>query len=421
MHKDKVLLFVILFVISSFIPQIIFSQLIRQKSQQTIRGRQQSQDLSLEERISLEEQGYPVPTAQALEKIINPVEYIVGPGDLFYINISVAEEVVIPSQVTPEGKLVIETIGTLFVDGKTLAEVQQDVRHAGMEKYKFKKVTANLVQLRTFRVHVLGEVNNPGTYVAHAMDRVSVLIDRAETVTEWADERNIEIRHADGSMDILDLFEFKKLGKLEQNIFVKSGDVVYVPSINLSKNTVTLEGDVKNPGIHQIIKGEMLSNFLLRLNVFSRNLDPHNIYVIRKIENNDKIITINLLEKNGNQGTSLHRDISLLDGDQIRVPSLKNKVYVHGAVNIPGGYNYMAGFNARDYVGLAGGTADMGNIDGIKVIHYVDGSIEMGPAAIVERGDTIIVPMAFRKKLSEYLQILAGLATLVFAFMAARQ
>ena len=422
MHKYKKLVFIILIIITAFLPQIVFSQLILPKSQQKKRSTQRTQDLSIEEKISLEEKGFPVPTAQALETVINPDEYLVGPGDMFSINILGGEEVAFAAQVTPEGKLIIQTVGTLFVDGKPLSQVQKEVKEAGEKKYKVTKVIANLIQLRTFRVHVVGEVENPGTFIAQAVDRVSVLIDRASSITDWADEQHIEIRHTDGTVDSLDLFKFKKLGELKQNIYVQNGDVIYVPAIQLINRTVSLEGNVGKPGIHQINEGERLTIFLLRINAFNRTLDPHRIYVIRKDEQKgEKIINVNLLGKGNNPDNSLPSDITLKDGDQIYVPSLKYKVYVHGAVNLPGGYSYNAGFNARDYVGLAGGTEEMGNIGGIKVIHYRDNSIEKGPDASVERGDTIIVPRAFRRTLSEYLQIFTGLATLVFAFMAAQK
>ena len=423
MYKNR-LLFIIILVFSSFIPQIIFGQLVIPKSQQKKRQTTSDQSMSMEERISLEEKGFPVPTAQfqAIETRINPDEYIVGPGDMFYINIVSGEEISFTVPVTPEGKLIIQTVGTLFVDGKLLSQVQKEVKAAGEKKYKVTKVVANLIQLRNFRVHVTGEVENPGTFVAQAVDRASVLIDRAGGITEWADERHTEIRHKDGSVDFLDLFQFKKLGLLEENIYVQNGDIIYVPAIELSNNTVILEGYVDQPGIHQIIEGEMLSSFLLRVDAFNRRLDPHQIYVTRKNDQGEnKIININLLEKNSTAETNLPNDIIIKDGDKIHVPSLKNKVYVHGAVFAPGSFTYNVGFRARDYVGLAGGTEEMGNIKGIRVIHFSNGAIEKGPNASVERGDTIIVPRAFRKGFSEYLQIFAGLATLVFAFMAAQK
>lgn len=422
MHKIKFFC-LINFILLVIITSALYSQLANPKQQSNKPGRKSSLfDQSAEDKISLEEKGMPVPTAQALEKVINPDEYIIGPGDLFYINVSGEADLVFPTEVTPEGKLIVETIGIFQVNGKILSQVQQEIKQAGATKYKLKEVFANLVQLRSFRVHVVGEVVNPGTYIAQAIDRVSVIIDRAESLTDWADERHIEIRHNDGSVDSLDLFKFKKLGELKKNIFVQNGDVIYVPAINLMRKTVTLEGLVVNPGIHQIVAGETLSSFLLRVNAFNRTLDPQSIYVIRKNDQGEKaVINVNLLGAQTNSTDKRPVDVSLQNGDQIFVPSLKNRVYVHGAVNIPGGYSYMAGFTIQDYVGLAGGTTEMGNISAIKVIHFRNNSVETGMEAAVERGDTIIVPLSFRKKLSEYLQIVAGLATLVFAFMAAQK
>ena len=133
-----------------------------------------AEELSAAERISLTEKGYPVPTVQALEQSIDPEKYIVDAGDVFSINVWGEQGLEIPTQVTPEGKLVVQTIGTLEVAGKTLAQVKQEILEAGKKKYKLRKVTANLMQLLAFRVHVLGEVENPGTFVAQAVDRVSV-------------------------------------------------------------------------------------------------------------------------------------------------------------------------------------------------------------------------------------------------------
>ncbi|MFZ5517141.1 MAG: SLBB domain-containing protein [Candidatus Zhuqueibacterota bacterium] len=403
-------------------PAGLFSQLANPKRNKTTSARTTSPFMSSgEEKISLEEKGLPVPTTQALEQVINPDQYVVGPGDMFYVNVSGEADLMFPSQVTPEGLLIVETIGIFKADGKRLSQLQSDIRQAGKTKYKMKDVFANLVQLRSFRVHVVGEVVNPGTYVAQAVDRVSVVIDRAESLTDWADERHIEIRHTNGQIDSLDLFQFKKLGDLSENIFVQNGDIIYVPAIDLIQKTVILEGLVRQPGIHQITENESLSSFLLRVDAFNRSLDPQNIYVVRQGEKGEKkIFNINLLgSKNGNKDQR-PVDVALQNGDHIFVPSLKNRVYVHGAVNIPGGYSYMAGFKIQDYVGLAGGTTEMGNVKGIKVIHLRDNSVEQGMDVAVDRGDTIIVPLSFRKEFAEYLQIFSGLATLVFAFMAAQ-
>ncbi len=417
---NKLRLFTILFFLTAlFSTHLSFCQIIPEDQEIKTMRKLPGEIASPDDNI-FKERGYPIPSVQAIETVINPDEYIVGPGDFFYINISGDAETSFPTQVTPEGKLVIQTIGTFYVNGKTLSEVQKTVREAGKTKYKLNIVTANLMELRTFRVHILGEVKNPGTYLSQAIDRASVLIDRAQSVTEWADERHVEIRHADGSIDTLDLFLFKKLGVLEDNLYMQNGDIIYVPAINLKKNTVTLEGKVTKPGIHLFNEGESLYDFLLRLNAFNRTLNPNEIYILRKADTGaDLAIDVDVLGEQ-NDPAKLPENIQLKNGDRIFVPSMKYQVYVRGAVLNPGAYPYNAGFSARDYIGLAGGTQEMGNIKNIEVIHFVDQSIEKGPDAPVQRGDSIVVPMAFRKKFSEYLQILAGMATLVFAFMAAQ-
>ncbi|MFQ5772374.1 MAG: polysaccharide biosynthesis/export family protein [bacterium] len=122
---------------------------------------------------------------QALEASIDPNTYIVGPGDQFLINIWSTLESNIRTAVTPEGKLIIPTIGTMNVDGKTLLAVQQLVRKAGEKKYLQSKIDANLVRLRNFRVHVTGQVIKPGPYTALAVYRVSDILEQAGGLTTW--------------------------------------------------------------------------------------------------------------------------------------------------------------------------------------------------------------------------------------------
>ena len=429
-----VFLFVCLFsniFIHATFSQIISTEPLNQSAKKSIRSNQQktfepdltsrNRDLATD-KFTLTDKGFLDPTIQAIEAAIKPDEYFVGPGDYFYVNVSGESEIVIPSQVTPEGKLIIETIGTLDVSGKNLLQVKDLVEQAGKKKYKIKTVQANLVQLRAFRVHVVGEVERPGTYLAQAVDRASLLIERAGSPTDWANERGIEIRHCDGTVDFLDLSLFQNMGQLSQNIYLTNGDVIYVPPIDLSANSVTLEGDVEKPGIHSINENELLSEFLTRVNVLNRDSDPKHINIIRNTdEGESSLIRINLSSLEIEDKKNVLNDIKLQHGDKISIPTLNNLVYVHGAVRNPGGYQYIAGSTAKDYAGFAGGTELMGNIKGIKVYHHRTNSIEKGPNALVEQGDSIIIPLNFRKRFAEYLGIVTGMATLLFAYLAAQK
>ena len=110
------------------------------------------------------------------------------------------------------------------------------------------------------------------------------MIGRANGLSVWADERNIEIRHADDSVDTLDLFSFNKFGRMDQNKYVQNGDVIVVPAVELSNRTVTITGNVPLRGIHQIKMGETLKQFLLRVEAFDRGLNLEDVFIIRTDE-----------------------------------------------------------------------------------------------------------------------------------------
>lgn len=372
------------------------------------------------EPFSLENMGLLEPTLQALETAIDPEKYLVGPGDLFYINVWGEADFEAPVMVTPEGKIIIKTIGILDVAGKTLNDVKQLIYEQGKKKYKLTDITATLVQMRSIRVHVLGEVEAPGTYLAQPVDRVSVMVERAEGLSDWANDRAIEIHRKDGTQEIVDLVQFTQNGNLESNPFVRGGDVIYVPPINLSKRTVTLEGVLAKSGVYQILDGETVRDFLTRVRALTRKVDVSEMYLIRSAEGDDtkEVIKLDLYTESLDNGTL--NDIELEDGDIIYAPTKRDYVYVAGAVQMAGSYPYYPGFTAIDYAGMAGGTSELGKIKGIKVLHIRDNTTEKGPGSRVERGDTVVVPRALRRKVGEYLSLATGIATLIFAFMAAQ-
>ena len=364
-----------------------------------------------EQPFSLEEMGLLEPTIQALEEAVNPDDYLVGPGDVFYVNITGEGYLPTAIVVSPEGKMIVPSVGTFDVDNKTLTDVKTLVFEQGKNKYKSNSaVRANLVQMRSMRVHVLGEVEIPGTYMAQPIDRISVMIERAGGISDWADERQVSIRHLDGSYDTCDLSDFYHRGNLATNNYVQGGDVIYVPPVDLSRKTVTIDGIMDKSGIYQIIDGETIEDFLLRVDALNKKVEVSDIYLVRNgSEGKKNIIKINLSA--GKNDLPSNADLTLEDGDVIYAPSTRDYVYVVGAVHLPGSYPYFVGFSAVDYAGIAGGTSEMGRIKGIKTLRKNNQQVEKGTDIIVERGDTVIVPITFRKKISEYVQIAASLTT----------
>lgn len=365
----------------------------------------------------LQKQGEQRAMLQAVERPVDPASYMVGPGDILKINFwgPASDELGISAAITPEGKLIIPTVGTLDVIDKPLQQIQEEIRHACEAKYDPRNisVTAHLTQLRMVRAHVYGEVNSPGSFTATAVDRISYFIQQAEGWTQWADERTVELRHADGTIDTLDMYKLYHEGDLGQDPFVRGGDVIYVPRIELTDKTVFVEGAVAMPGPHQIARDESLIDFLYRVKALNRGADFNEFFLIRK---NQAPLRLSFFS-NGTAGNDVH-SLRMEHGDHILVTGVKAYVYVHGAVKNPGNFPYVEGYKAADYVGLAGGTQDMANLESTKIIHRDSGITEKGADKEVKRGDTLIVPVAARTKLSEYLLIASQIATILIAASA---
>ncbi len=328
---------------------------------------------------------------QALEAAIDPNEYTLGPGDVFVISIWSAEPLTFKVPVEPEGYVIIPTVGAIKANGKTLAEVRKSILAATSSTYLRAEVTVNLYRLRTFRVHVTGQVMKPGPYEALAVDRVADLIQAAEGLTTWASERDIEVRHRDGAVDYVDLYEYTKLGRLESNLYLRDGDVIYVPPIRFTNATVRLEGAVNNPGVYQLKENETLQEFLLRTDALNKRAELRTAYVRRRTDANGGVETIPVFpylkqEANG------HSDLSLQDGDVILVPQRAEEVYVVGAVQAPGAYAYYPNLRAMDYVGIAGSTDRAKSLSRVKVIRKDTLEEVRGGDVPIQPGDMVVVP-----------------------------
>jgi protein involved in polysaccharide export with SLBB domain len=352
--------------------------------------------------------------SEALEKAVDPDKYIVGPGDIFSFNIWGIMEEQVPLPVSPEGKLSIPSVGDILVDGKSLSEVHKLVLSEAEKSYKNSKVTLVLESLRFFRIHVTGEVEFPGTYLAQATDRISEMITEAGGTTEWAWKRKIELKHNNEIIDYFDLADFEQSGNVDEDLYVNGGDIIYVPPINLENNLVHVQGDIKSAGIYQIFENEDLLDFLQRIRAMKKNTDLSKISVIRENEtkNTEKTIYFPFVLSNDKDS-----QFPLQNNDKIILPS--NYVYVKGTVSKPGAYPYVLNMKARDYAGMAGSDYRSGSIKAIKVYHIRTGKTEKGQEVLVEPGDIVEVPQTFELKFREILGIVSTFAYFVIAAASA--
>ncbi len=361
-------------------------------------------------------------TLQILEKELEESDYVVGPGDKFQVNLIGDLQNEFEFEILPEGVVIIPTIGEIHVDGLTLKKTKESIL-AEIEKYYIKsKISINLVGLRRFRVYLTGHVNNPGTYFVQGTDRISDVIETAQGITDWADETRIQVMHDDSSSTEIDLSRFYIYGDKESNPFLNGGDVITIPSIDLTGGYVIVEGNAEIVGtleerevttargmsnllgVFPLKKDESLYEFLKRIRALNRKSDLENLQIIRDTLD----IKINLLKD-----ISKYEKFKLQHRDKIFIPLVNDKVYVKGEVLNPGGYPYLANYLAKDYVGQAGALETATDLEDILVIRNHTGEQIIGGNTIVEKGDTILVPKRGRQVLQDFLVTITPMLSLV--------
>jgi protein involved in polysaccharide export with SLBB domain len=346
---------------------------------------------------------------QALDAEIDSSSYILGPGDLLLVNVWGALSNQIMSQITAEGYVVIPEIADIKVAGLSLANGSELVRNTLDKYFKDTHFTIRLMRLRKIRVYITGEVENPGTYFVRGVDRLGDLIELAGGFSDGADDTRIQITHLSGEIEEFDYNQFYRFGNQDVNPLLLGGDVVHIPTVDITSDYVIIEGNIESQGIYRLKRGETLYEFMQRMKVLNRENDIQNVILIRG--NNEKYF--NLLTD-----FESARNEVLSTGDKVHIPAIREYVYVQGEVDFPGAYPYMAHFTSKDYAGMGGLRETAQSIDKIEVVHVLDGSKEKGGDVIVQKGDVVVIPQRRRENTKDILSILAPIFSITISTIA---
>lgn len=284
------------------------------------------------------------PMGIALEGTIDPEKYFVGPADVFAVNIWMGLPLNFSLTVTPEGTLIIPTIGEVQIANLTLAKAKENILSEARKKYLTANVTATLIKPRPIIVTVTGSVLKPGLYTLNAVDRVHRAIEEANKPSQPPVEmsmRNIVLKHKDGSIDRVDLVKFLATKDDKWNPYLREGDIVIAPRKNQNKNVIGIYGEVNSPGRYEFVEGDSLHDLFQIGMGFTRLALKDSIEFTRLNLDGTILTSMNI---NANQildGT--HPDFTLEPGDRIVVKAKKElredyRVYVSGEVSYPGIY-----------------------------------------------------------------------------------
>ncbi len=400
-----------IFIVFILFTQILFSQVRRIGFEENIiQNNQTNQNQESQSDILAKGMEFDI-----LEKAIDPKSYILGAGDILTINIISAKSKYLIVSISPEGVVEIPYIGNTKLAGMSLFDGKREIVSLLEKNILNSKIDVQLKKMREFKINLTGAVINPGLKIVKPVDRIIDIIQNAGGLEKLGKFNKIHIIHSDSTETIIDGYKYVNNGDLNSNPFIHQGDLIFVPKADPFTETITVSGATKIKGIHPLIKGEKLSEFLHKYNTFSSDISTYSASIIRKMKSGTQYYTIDVM---GNNPEIEKKDIILKPNDIVEL-SKKLEIYVQGKVNRPGSYNYVGGYKVIDYIGLAGGNTSQGNVK--KAVIIRDSKTIKGLSTTVKRGDIIIVPRAFSDVLiGEFniLGIVSSFASIILIFIS---
>ena len=272
-----------------------------------------------------------------------PSDYVLGPGDSVRVQLFGTVNGIYEHEVSRDGVLNLPEIGPVTVAGIPFSEFRRDLNNRVAEMMIGTQVSVTMGQLRTIRVFVLGDVNQPGSYVVSGLATISSALYRSGGISDVGSLRNIQLKRSGRRVATLDIYDLLLRGDTSGDRRLQPGDVIFVPSVGA---TVGIGGAVKRPAIYET-KGDTSVADIVRM-AGGLASDAYGAGTrLERINGDRTTVAVDL--DDADDGKRLVKG-----GDTIVVPevlpSLEETVVLSGHVYRPGNYQWRAGMRLADLI-----------------------------------------------------------------------
>lgn len=226
-------------------------------------------------------------------------DYVIAEPDVLSISVWKEPELKTRVNVRPDGKISFPLIGDLYVRGLTPDELKQ-VLAEKLSKYIINPlVFVKVEKIESQRVFVLGAIANPQVIPLTHKTTLLEAITRAGGVKtgefageEVGDISNAYVSRGNAILDV-DFYKLLRENDMKQNIFLQSGDFIYIPFAVSPGSEVFVLGEVKNQGVKPLKRGATLIEIIAKAGGLNISDASAYINIVRGDLKNPKVITVN--------------------------------------------------------------------------------------------------------------------------------
>lgn len=242
-----------------------------------------------------------------------PVDYLVGPGDNFQIQLlgklSQSYELIVGR----DGNINFPDLGSISVAGLKFSESKALIQQKIADQMIGVRAVVSLGELRSIRVFVLGEAYKPGSYTVSSLSTLTNALFACGGITKIGSLRNIQLKRQGKIISRLDLYDLLQKGDTSDDARLLPGDVIYIPPVGV---TAGIKGEVKRPAIYELKNEKTLSELIRLAGGYSANAYPNISHVTRKDKSG--FTTVIDLDLTSNQG----QNAMLLNGDLVEISTV---------------------------------------------------------------------------------------------------
>lgn len=263
-------------------------------------------------------------TFQPNMNMATPSNYSLGAGDEVVIDVWGASQQTFTETISPDGVIVIESVGPCQIGGMSVNEATAYLRSRLGKFYSDCNIQLSLGSTRSIQVQVMGEVNVPGTYTLSSLSSAFNALYAAGGVSDIGTLRDIKVYRDGRQLASIDVYDLLLNGKSKGNVILADNDIIVVGPYDA---LVEIRGKVKRPMFYEMKKNESLSTLLGYSGGFTGDAYKKNMRVTRKNGSEYSIHTVGEFDWNS---------FTMDDGDSVYVDSViarySNMVEIRGAV-----------------------------------------------------------------------------------------
>jgi protein involved in polysaccharide export with SLBB domain len=247
-------------------------------------------------------------------------------------------EQTIRQRISPDGTVVISRLGPVALAGFTVREAEARLRHSlggifasAVGEEPSTSIKLSLGRIRSIRIHVMGEVENPGTYTVPSLATLFHVLYSAGGVNEIGSLREISVSRGGERIATVDVYAYLLEGRSDVDIALADGDVVVVPPW---RNLVEVTGKVKRPMKYEMKHGQTLAALIDYAGGFTGDAWRDAVTVVRRA---GRLREVHDVKEAG------FAHFAMADADSVAVGEVidrfSNRLEITGAVYRPGLYS----------------------------------------------------------------------------------